>query len=274
VHVIWIVPLIFVSISACADRNAEPQRVVRVAAASDLTFVLGDLAEAFARSSTNIGVEPTYGSSGNFHAQLRQGAPFDLFLSADVGYPRDLVERGSGREGDLFTYAIGRIGVWVPNGSPLMPELEGLKALAGATRVAIANPRHAPYGRAAEAALRREGLWEELQARLVLGESLAQAAQFVQSGAADAGIVSRSLAGAPGMRSSGRFWLIPEDSHPPILQGGLVLPSGRSRIDALRFRDFLLGPEGRALLAAHGFDPPQSPDPTPPRTDRAVGSPE
>jgi molybdate transport system substrate-binding protein len=177
-----------------------------------------------------------------------------VYLSADVEYPRDLVARGIGSERDLFTYAIGRIVVWVPRGSPLAIEREGLSALAGASRIAMANPRHAPYGRAAEAALRNAGIWSRVSRNVVLGENVAQAAQFVQSGAADAGIVARSLAVAPAMRGGGRFREIPEHTHPRLTQGGLILPWAASREAAIRFRDYLLSDEGRQLLASHGFD--------------------
>ena len=139
--------------------------------------------------------------------------------------------------------------MWVPRNSTLAIEREGLGALAGAARIAIANPRHAPYGKAAEAALRKAGIWNRVRGRMVLGENVSQAAQFVQSGAADAGIVAKSLAVAPAMRGAGRFWDIPEDAHPRLTQGGLILPWAVSREAAVRFRDFLLSDEGRQLLA-------------------------
>src|SRR5918992_86335 len=163
----------------------------RVAAAADLKFALDDLAAQLAKRQPAIRLQPTYGSSGVMHSQLRQRAPFDVFLSADVEYPRDLVSRGIGSSRDLFRYATGRIVVWVPASSRLPVERDGLRALAGANRIAIANPRHAPYGRAAEAALRSAGVWAAVEGKLVLGENVAQAAQFVQSGAADAGIIAK-----------------------------------------------------------------------------------
>jgi len=146
--------------------------------------------------------------------------------------------------------------VWVPSGSTLAIEREGLGALAGAARIAIANPRHAPYGKAAEAALRHAGIWNGVSRRMVLGENVAQAAQFVQSGAADAGIVAKSLAVAPAMRGAGRFREIPENAHPRLTQGGVILPWAVSREAAVRFRDYLVSDEGRQLLASHGFDLP------------------
>lgn len=230
--------------------------VVRVAAASDLQFALTAAAGRLAEGEVPVQLEPVYGSSGNFHAQLLQRAPFDLYLSADVEYPRDLVARGIGTEGDLFVYAVGRLVVWVPNGSLLPVESRGLSALEDAQRIAMANPRHAPYGRAAETALRSAGLWGRLEPRLVYGESVAQATQQVQAGAADAGLIARSLAVAPAMQGAGRYREVPQNAHPPLLQGGLVLPWASSPDAARHVRDYLLGGEGRQLLADHGFDFP------------------
>lgn len=229
---------------------------VRVAAAANLKFALDEVVARLARRQPSIRVETTYGSSGSIHAQLRQRAPYDVYLSADVEYPRDLVSRGIGSDGDLFTYAVGRIVLWVPNRSTLAIERGGLGALVGAMRVAIANPRHAPYGKAAEAALRDVGVWDGVSRKLALGENVAQAAQFVQSGAADAGIVAKSLAFGPAMRAAGRFWEIPENAHPRLAQGGLVLPWAVSREGAAVLRDYLLSDEGRRLLASHGFGLP------------------
>jgi molybdate transport system substrate-binding protein len=235
--------------------TAQSGRVqaVRVAAAADLKFALDEIAARMARQQPSIRIEATYGSSGSMHAQLRQRAPFDLYLSADVEYPRDLVSRGIGSDRDLFTYAVGRIVVWVPRQSLLPIESQGLRALQGASRVAIANPRHAPYGKAAEAALRQAGMWTTVSKKLVLGENVAQAGQFVQSGAADAAIVAKSLALAPAMRDAGRFWEIPDTTYAPLTQGGLILPWARSREAATRVRDYLLSDAGRQLLAANGF---------------------
>jgi molybdate transport system substrate-binding protein len=230
--------------------------VVRVAAAADLKFALDRIIAGFRENHPGIRVEPTYGSSGNIHAQLRQRAPYDIYLSADIAYPQDLVSRGLGAPGDLFGYARGRLVVWVPRNSPLPIERDGLGALSGANRIAIANPRHAPYGRAAEAAMRRAGVWAAAGRRLVLAENVAQAAQFVESGAADAGIIARSLVIATPMRSSGRYWEIPEDLHPPIEQGGLILPWASSRDTTVRFQRFLTGAEGREILTRFGFETP------------------
>ena len=260
-HVPRLLVLVLVGAAAAAARasgqaaGARPA-VVRVAAAADLKFALDEAAARLARREPALRVEATYGSSGSMHAQLRQRAPYDLYLSADVDYPRDLVSRGTGSVRDLFTYATGRLVVWVPAGSTLPVERDGLRALESARRIAVANPRHAPYGRAAEAALRRTGIWDRVSRRLVLGENVAQAAQFVQSGAADAAIIAKSLVAAPAFGGAGRLWDVPDTLYPPLVQGGLILPWAASRAGAERFRDFLVGDEGRALLQAYGFGPP------------------
>ena len=236
--------------------SADPVATVRVAAAANLKFALDEVVARLARRRPSIRVETTYGSSGSMHAQLRQRAPYDMYLAADVAYPLDLVSRGIGADGDLFTYAIGRIVVWVPNRSRLAIERDGLGALAGAARIAIANPRHAPYGKAAEAALRNVGIWDRVSGKLALGQNVAQAAQFVQSGAAGAGIVAKSLAVAPAMRAAGRFREVSENLYPRLAQGGLILPWAVSREGALGLRDYLVSDEGRQLLASHGFGLP------------------
>lgn len=243
--------------AAQADRRpVADAQTVRVAAAADLKFALDEALARLGERRPSIAVQVTYGSSGTLHAQLRQRAPYDVFLSADVDYPRDLVSRGFGTERDLFTYATGRIVLWVPNGSTLPIERDGIRALEHAARIAIANPRHAPYGRAAEAAMRRAGIWDRVRRRLVLGENVAQTAQFVKSGAADAGIIARSLAVAPAMRDTGRFWEVPQEAYPLLRQGGLILPWAVSRDGAVYVRDFLLSDEGRQLLASYGFGLP------------------
>jgi molybdate transport system substrate-binding protein len=239
-----------------AALGGSPQ-TVRVAAAADLKFALDEVAARLARQQPSIRIAATYGSSGSVHAQLRQRAPFDVYLSADVEYPRDLVAHGIGSDRDLFTYALGRIVVWVPRQSKLAIESQGLRALQGASRVAIANPRHAPYGKAAEEALRQAGVWTSVSRKVVLGENVAQAAQFVQSGAADASIIAKSLALAPAMRSAGRFWEVPESAYAPLTQGGLILPWAVSRDAAVRVRDYLLSDAGRELLMANGFSLPR-----------------
>jgi molybdate transport system substrate-binding protein len=173
------------------DAQGSRTREVRVAAASDLKFALDEMLEAFHAHHSDIHAQVTYGSSGNFFAQLSNRAPFDLFLSADVEYPRKLIEQGLAPKDTEFLYGVGRIVVWVPRPSPLDLERLGMQALLDPSvrKIAIANPKHAPYGRAAEAAMKTLGVYDKAQERLVFGENIAQTAQFVQSGAADLGIM-------------------------------------------------------------------------------------
>src|SRR5262245_15335488 len=164
---------------ALALAGPAPERPVAVAAASDLKFAMDELVAEFGRAHPDIKVVVTYGSSGNFHAQIANGAPFDAFFSADAQYPRLLAEAGLADKGSVFLYAIGRIVLWVPKTSSIAVE-RGLSVLADRSvrHVAIANPKHAPYGRAAEAALRAAGVYDAVQSKLVFGENIAQTAQF------------------------------------------------------------------------------------------------
>lgn len=228
-----------------------------MAAASDLSFVMKELAPSF-QKRTGHALRLSFGSSGNFFAQIQNGAPFDVFLSADIDYPRRLEAAGLAEPGSLYRYAVGRIVVFVPRGGADVSRL-GLKALLepAVGKVAIANPRHAPYGRAAVAALKQAGLYEAVKSKLVFGENVSQAAQFVESGNADAGIIALSLAMAPAMRAKGSYWEVPLDSYPSIEQGAVILASARHPAAARAFLDFLKTAETAAVLRAYGFGVPR-----------------
>ena len=248
-----------VTTGGCRGAGA-PARQLAVAAASDLKFSLDEIVRAYVAAHAGADVRVTYGSSGNFHAQLRNRAPFDLFLSADVGYPRDLESHGLTIPGSTFTYAFGRLALWVDARSGIDVERRGMEALRdpAVRHVAIANPAHAPYGRAAEAAMRSFGVYAEVQPKLVLGENVAQAVQFVESGAADAGLVAVALVRPPEMASRGRVWDVPSNSYPPLEQGGAILRWARDPREAQAFRAFLLADAARAILYRHGFGLPRS----------------
>lgn len=239
------------------EGGTQPRETAVVAAASDLQPVFFELAAAFREARPGLDVTPTFGSSGNCHAQIRNGAPFDVFLSADVAYPASLVALGLA-DGPVFPYASGRLALVVPSTAPRPLDPPGLRLLLDAAlgKVSIANPAHAPYGRAAEAALAKAGLLETLRPRLVLGENVSQAAQFVETAAAGAGIVALPLALAAERAGRLRHLALAPDAHPPFVQGGIVLGTARRRAAARAFRDFLATPEARAILARHGFDPP------------------
>jgi molybdate transport system substrate-binding protein len=233
---------------------ASPQRSPVVAAAADLNFALTEIAERFAREQGQR-VQLVFGSSGTLARQVRDGAPFELFLSADEAFVEELVAAGLTRDAGTL-YAIGRIVLFAPTGSPLVPSegLDGLARLLASgrvTRFAIANPEHAPYGRAAEAALRKRGIWTELQPRLVLGDNASQAAQFATTGNAVGGIIAYSLALAPSLRNRGTFALIPASDHPPLRQRMVLLKRAGPIVE--RFYDYLQQPAARAILGRYGF---------------------
>ncbi len=225
-----------------------------VAAASDLKFALDEIAREYARDSGRS-VRLTYGSSGNFRRQIAEGAPFEIFLSADESYVAALAKEGR-LEDEGAVYGVGRLVLFAPKGSPVDPEqgLPGVARLAAEGRIgkfAIANPAHAPYGRAAREALQRAGAWEALQGRLVLGENVSQAAQFAASGNAAAGLFAYSLTFSPEVAGRGRFALVPESAHAPLRQRmALVRGAGE---EARAFYRHLQGPAARAIFSRYGF---------------------
>ena len=252
-------------VAAGCGRETARSRVVAVAAAADLSQALPVIVREFRVRHPDIEVRPTFGASGTLHAQISNGAPFDLYLAADIAYPQSLADEGLAKPEAVFRYGTGRLVIWIPNafnaGSPktLDPPVStgGLDTLLldpAIRRIAIANPRHAPYGRAAEAALAHFGLRETLAEKIVFAANVAEAAQFVQSAAADAAMIALALAESPAMKSQGRFWLVPADAHPPLVQGGVVLAAARDPEAARLFADFLVAAEGRGILRSHGFD--------------------
>lgn len=231
---------------------------VRIAAAADLNVALGELVARFSASHA-ADVSVSYGSSGTFYAQLLNQAPFDMFFSADIEYPRQLASRGLTADGSEFVYAIGRLVVWAPASSSVDVERLGLQALMAApvAHVSIANPDHAPYGRAAIAAMRSAGVYERVRPKLVFGENVAQALQFVQTGAADAGVVALSLVKSPALEGKGRLFEVPADAYPRMEQGGAILKWAADPESARALRAFVLAEEGRAILKRHGFYLPE-----------------
>jgi molybdate transport system substrate-binding protein len=228
--------------------------VPTIAAAADLNYALKEVADRFSKE-TGKEVKLSFGSSGNFTTQIRQGAPFELFLCADEEYVQALEKEGR-TEGDGTLYAIGRIGLFAPTGSSLKVD-SNLTDLAAALKdgrlqkFAIANPEHAPYGRAARAALQHAGLWEAVEPKLVLGENVSQATQFATSGSAQGGIIPLSLAKAPAVAKTGTFALIPETWHPPLRQR-MVLLKGAGET-ARAFYDDMQKPAAREVLKGYGF---------------------
>jgi molybdate transport system substrate-binding protein len=253
------VPLRFLVLFSAllAFRVAEAQEI-RVAAAADLHFALDELAAQYEKQ-TGAKIDVSYGSSGNFFAQIQNGAPFDVFLSADIEYPRKLEATGLAEPGTLYEYAVGRIAIWMPTDAHADLAKLRWKALLDpkVEKIAIANPEHAPYGRAAVAALRKQGIYEQVRAKLVYGENIAQAAQFVASGNAQAGILALSLAISPAMKD-GKRWEIPADMYSPIEQAAVILNSAKNKNDARAFLSYLRSATGRKILESYGFSLPAS----------------
>lgn len=227
----------------------------RIAAASDLQFTLPEVAARF-HAATPHRVELSFGSSGNFARQIQQGAPLDIFFSADESFVLQLVDAGFTRDCGLL-YAIGRIAFIIPTASTIALDdrLDGLRRdWAQVRRFSIANPEHAPYGRAAREALQKLGLWQQAQDRLVLGENISQATQYVSTGAAQAGITALSLALAPPVAALTRHLMLPDSLHQALRQRMVLLKNARPA--AANFYEFLATPDARSILSRHGFTAP------------------
>ena len=253
--------LFIVLLLALASGSAQE---LKVAAASDLTAALAKLSSAFEKES-GIRLNISLGSSGNFFAQIENGAPFDVFLSADKSYPEKLQESALTEPGTLFTYARGKLVLWIPANSPLHFAADGNEVLTGdlnslsgpsVQRIAIANPEHAPYGRAAEAVLRHYGIYDRLRPRLVLGENISQTAQFGQSGNAQAAFIAMAIAVTPEMKGNGHFFVLPQESYPPLDQAAVVLRSSQNKAEAQGFLKFLESAQARRILSEFGFEVP------------------
>jgi molybdate transport system substrate-binding protein len=230
---------------------------ITVAAAADMSAALPDLVAAYTKK-TGQGVKLSFGSSGNLANQIRNGAPFDVFFSADQEYPQQLITEGLAAKDSLYRYAVGRLVLWVPADSPLDLSRLGIQALLDPSvkKISIANPATAPYGRAAEAALRHFGIYDQVSSRLVLGENVSQAAQFVESANAQAGLLALSHALAPAMKDKGRYWTVPLDAYPTPNQAAVVLSRSKQQDAARKFLEFLRTPEATSLLASYGFSLP------------------
>ncbi|HZP47745.1 MAG TPA: molybdate ABC transporter substrate-binding protein [Vicinamibacterales bacterium] len=240
-------------VAAGASTAARAQQELRVAAASDLQAALPAIAAEFERE-TGQRVALTFGSSGNFATQIENGAPFDVFMSADIEYPKRLEQAGLAERASLYEYATGRLVLWTRNDSGIDVGA-GLGVLADARvrRIALANPAHAPYGRAAAAAIRHEGLYDRVRAKFVLGENIAQAAQFAQSGNADVGLIALALATTRPLEGAGSYVEVPAAFYPAIEQAAVVIAASKQKPSALRFVDSLKRPAVKAILRSYGF---------------------
>lgn len=224
---------------------------LRVAAAADLKFCMDEIATAFRKTQPDAAIEVIYGSSGKFQTQIRQGAPFDLYFSADIAFPRELAREGLAAS-EVRPYAVGRIVLWSTQLDATKLSLADLTG-AGIRKIAIANPQHAPYGRRAEEALRAAGVWEAVEPRLVYGENIAQTAQFVQSGNAQIGIIALSLALNPELASRGGYTLIPDRLHEPLEQGFIITKRAAGNALAMSFADYIGSAQARGVMTRYGF---------------------
>jgi molybdate transport system substrate-binding protein len=245
---------------------------ITVAAASDLTFAFQEIARMF-QIDTGTAVKLSFGSSGNFFSQIQNGAPFDLFFSADISYPQKLEEQGLTVPGTLYMYGMGKIVLWAPNDSRFEVS-RGLPVLLDpkVRKIAIANPEHAPYGRAAVAAMQHEKVYEAVKDKLVFGENISQAAQFVESGNADAGIIALSLALAPAMRDKGKYFEISISSYPPLMQAAVIPKSSQQKQAAREFLEYLKKQEIVDLMRRYGFATPEKKTKGPTASEKESGN--
>jgi molybdate transport system substrate-binding protein len=227
------------------------RKEVLVAAAADLKFAMDSLVKVFSSASADVAVKLVYGSSGNFFEQITNDAPFDLFFSADVDYPQKLEQQHKTLSA-VQTYGTGQIVLW---SNKLDPTREGMNTLLlpSVTRIAVANPAHAPYGRRAEESLKYYKLYDKVRQKLVTGENISQTAQFVSTGAADIGIIALSLALSPQLQKEGKYWLIPETSHQPLRQGYVLLQHAKGNEGVQKFATFIASAKARAILEHFGF---------------------
>ncbi|MBL9157009.1 MAG: molybdate ABC transporter substrate-binding protein [Verrucomicrobiales bacterium] len=249
-------------LTACGDTTAPPTPTesgpvkLTVAVAASMRHAFEEVATAFAKEHPGVTIAPTFGASGTFYAQIGQKAPFDLFLSADTEYPEKLVAEGLATE--TFPYATGQLVLWARKTAGLDVSTRGLEVLKDPriSKVALANPELAPYGRAAVQTMNSLGAAEGIEAKLAMAENVGQAAQFVQSGAAQVGFFAYSLTFTKELKDTGDFWLVPATAHDPIRQAGVILPGTAHPEAASALRDFLTGAAGQAILARHGFGAP------------------
>ena len=240
-------------LTGCSSNTADSDFVI--AAAADLRYAIDDLVLEFREQHPEAKIVVSYGSSGQFATQIEHGAPFDVFCSADLAYPRGLIAKGLALPDSEFLYAVGRIVIWVPSYSSIPVGRLGMESLrAPSVRyVAIANPDHAPYGKAAVSAMQSLGVYESVKEKLTYGENVAETLQYIQTGTADIGIVALSLALTPPIVKTGRYWEIPISSYPKMEQGGVILKSTQHLGLAQDFRSFMLSAQAREVLKRYGF---------------------
>lgn len=231
--------------------NVAHAEKITIAAAADLKFAMDEIVSTFKTTHPSDQVDTIYGSSGTFFSQLQREAPYDLFFSADIGFPRQLAKDGLAAS-DVEPYAVGRIVLWSATFDATKMTLASLDD-PKITRIAIANPKHAPYGKRAEEALRAKGFWDRIQPKLVFGENIAQTAQFVETGNAQVGIIALSLAVNQELAQKGGYWLIPDDLHEPLEQGFIITKRAEGNELAKQFAAYMDSKPARAIMTRYGF---------------------
>lgn len=251
--------MLFLFLMPTFAQQSKPDSELLIAAAADLNPALKDIGQEFEKK-TGIHVKLSYGASGALTQQIQNGAPFDIFFSADMDFPRQLIQHGQADSSSLYEYALGKIVLWVPADSSLDVEHKKMNVLLDTSvqKIAIANPQHAPYGRATVEALRHAGLYDRLTSRFVMGENVSQAAQFVESGNAQAGFVALAHALSPAVKDKGKFWIIPADYYSPLEQGVVLVTTSRHKAEAQQFMEFFKTKQVLDTLQKYGFTLPQN----------------
>lgn len=245
-----LIKLLFIVCSLLVTTTAYAEKIT-VAAAADLKYAMDEIIRSFNKSHSGHEVEVVYGSSGKFFTQIQQGAPYDLLFSADINYPRELAKKGFAAS-EVIPYAFGRVVLWSNSMDASKMTLANLSD-PKITKIAIANPKHAPYGKRAEEALKSVKLWDIVQTKLVFGENIAHTAQFVQTGNAQAGIIALSLALNPALSKQGGYYLIPEKLHEPLEQGYIITKRAENKALAKTFSGYMTSKETRRIMTKYGF---------------------
>jgi molybdate transport system substrate-binding protein len=233
-------------------------QTIRLAAAADLQPALPPILAEF-ESQQHVHVDASYQSSATLATQIQNGAPFDLFMAADLSFPQRVISEGLADSDKPVMYARGTLVLWIRKDSPFQKLSFNTLRDPALKTLAVANPEHAPYGRAAEASLKSLGLYDQLKPKFVVAENIAQTAQYVDSGNAQAGLISLTSALTGRFMADGYYVAMPRDSYPPILQGAVVLKNSSNRTEAHQFLDFLLSPPIQKELAARGLEPANGP---------------
>jgi len=246
-----ILPKILIFICALVLSMSAYAEKINIAAAADLKFAMDEIVAKFREVNAKDDVDVIYGSSGKFYTQIQQGAPYDLYFSADIAFPRELAKSGFSFS-EVIPYAFGRIVLWSATMEANKMSLDSLTS-SKISHIAIANPKHAPYGKRAEEALRASRLWERVEPKLVYGENIAHTAQFVQTGNAQVGIIALSLALNPALANKGEYWLIPDTLHAPLEQAFIITKRAQGNDLAKKFADYMRSSATRTIMTKYGF---------------------